>query len=477
MHLKIPPGSKRIDRSSIPKGKYTSIAIPSSVGEIGENAFCRLTLLVTVTIPDSVTKIGRCAFAGCTVLVGVIIPNSVTHIRDRAFSGCTSLTSVIISNLVTIIEQETFYKCLALRDVIIPNSVKTIGYCAFTGCIALENVTISNSVTHIENKAFMRCKSITSLVIPSSVVNIGREAFFECEALKHLTIPDSVEYIGTCAFSNCVGLLTATISYSVIMLDTCAFSHCTSLESVTFASLDAHTPDEPVRGCVIGDYAFGECDSLTYILIPDSVIKINENAIKFNNSLRIIDYGRVATLDMPNRFLTLNWVARTATFEHQLGNGDSCVALHNWPPSNDEVYKFDKTYDMEFSPMYAATESNTLDEVVDVSGILSPIPLQDLSGNEYPVYGCWNADCPTPDFKALAAAQYPEELGNISEWTIMLPNAETTIDTLYLPGVPVMLARGDVTLTEPWLLVWVDIDTRDDSEDIIIEESWWGVTG
>ena len=101
--------------------------------------------------------------------------------------------------------------------------------------------------------------------------------------------------------------------------------------------------------------------------------------------------------------------------------------------------------------------------MVDATGIVSPIPLQDLRGNEFPVHGCWAADRPTADFKALAAAQYPEVLRDTSKWRVQIgPDAEGAVDTLDFAAVASMLARGDLSLAVPWLLVWED---RDDEEN------------
>ena len=73
------------------------------------------------------------------------------------------------------------------------------------------------------------------------------------------------------------------------------------------------------------------------------------------------------------------------------------------------------------------------------------------------MHGCWAAGHPiTADFKQLAAAQHPEALGDLAGWAVALPNAEAAVDTLDLAVVATMLARGELSLTEPWLLVWKD---------------------
>jgi hypothetical protein len=81
-----------------PAGKTGSFAIPSSVTNIGQDAFYHCTGLTSVTIPSSVTSIGQYAFGCCTSLTSVTIPKNVTSIGASAFSGCTSLTSVTFAS-------------------------------------------------------------------------------------------------------------------------------------------------------------------------------------------------------------------------------------------------------------------------------------------------------------------------------------------------------------------------------------------
>ena len=96
--------------------------------------------------------------------------------------------------------------------------------------------------------------------------------------------------------------------------------------------------------------------------------------------------------------------------------------------------------------------------MVDATGIVSPIPLQDLGGNQFPVHGCWS-DGPGADFKALAAAQHPEQLGDPAGWAVLVGDeAEEPSDTVDLADVALRLARGELTLAEPWLLVWKPVE-------------------
>ena len=211
----------------------TSVTIPNSVIEIGEEAFSGCTNLTSVNIGNSVTSIWPGAFYNCSSLTSVNIGNSVTSIGNYAFYNCSSLTSVNIPNSVTSIGGGVFSNCSSLTSVTIPNSVTSIGGSVFSNCSSLTSIDIPNRVTSIEDYVFYGCSSLTSITIPDSVTSIGNYAFFNCSSLTSVTIPDSVTYIGFSAFEYCESLTSVTIPNSVTSIGEAAFSGCNSLTSMT----------------------------------------------------------------------------------------------------------------------------------------------------------------------------------------------------------------------------------------------------
>ena len=69
-------------------------AIPDTVTEIGEEAYCCCDELEEVVIPDSVKKISKDAFRACANLIKVVIPDSVIEIGSGAFDECDSLGEI-----------------------------------------------------------------------------------------------------------------------------------------------------------------------------------------------------------------------------------------------------------------------------------------------------------------------------------------------------------------------------------------------
>jgi hypothetical protein len=96
--------------------------------------------------------------------------------------------------------------------------------------------------------------------------------------------------------------------------------------------------------------------------------------------------------------------------------------------------------------------------------------MQDLSGDEYPVFKCWGprtvtapdgTQTPQPSFKQLAAEQYPDVLANPDEWEVVLkPDDPSPTATLDLVQVGTLLANGD--LDDLWInmvcLFWTELN-------------------
>ena len=130
----------------------------------------------------------------------------------------------------------------------------------------------------IPGYAFSNCSSLTSITIGNNVTSIRNFAFDDCSSLTSITIPDSVTSIFKFAFKNCPALIITNINnpnYSsddqgiLYNKDKTTLIHCpNSLTSVVI-------PDSVTS---IGDSAFRGCSSLTSIILGNNVTSIDSSA-------------------------------------------------------------------------------------------------------------------------------------------------------------------------------------------------------
>ena len=132
-----------------------------------------------VTIPSqfsykgdtfTVKSLDTQVFSGSGV-TEVEIPSTVTNIGNQAFYDCTNLTTVTGGTAVKSIGDYAFYNCANLTAVTIGAAVKNIGRYAFGKCTDLENVYVPDSVEKLGAYAFRYCESLKTASLPGSLYN------------------------------------------------------------------------------------------------------------------------------------------------------------------------------------------------------------------------------------------------------------------------------------------------------------------
>ena len=259
----------------------TTVTVTGHVN--GTSATGSLIIPETVTYQGTsydVTIIGDYAFRNCSGFTGnLIIPSSITEIGKNAFYYCRGFTEVHYNatNCADASYETPFTACrgsLSIGDNVVRVPARMFGESKFTGSLTLGNSVASigydafytwgeegyNDFTMVNysgtlsqwcsiefgdtplryaHNLYINGELVTDLVIPETVMEIKPNAFRGARCLTSLTIPNSVTSIGYHAFFGCDGLTSLTIGNSMTEIGEYAFFGCSSL---IFMSVLAETP-------------------------------------------------------------------------------------------------------------------------------------------------------------------------------------------------------------------------------------------
>ena len=295
----------------------TAVYVPSTVKDIGNNAFFGCDNLDRVSIQGGNLKIGTYAFASCRSLKRVVFNGAAAELGNYAFTNCRKIAIYYTQNVTTI--GECAFIGSGLSGELDLRGVKNIKSSAFNGC-EITSITLGKNLSEIGPSAFFNCDDLNeiklsdendeyvyvdgclirrsdntlvlglaSAVIPETVVSIGDYAFAYRKNLSEMAIPSSVTAIGSYAFANCENLKTIEVSQSVKSIQSCVFKNCVSLTKATWRTL-VSVPDSVFENCSaltdiklsnvtkIGERAFSGCIGLKEIILPQSLTEIGEYA-------------------------------------------------------------------------------------------------------------------------------------------------------------------------------------------------------
>ena len=257
-------------------GEAENVSVPTSINvngenipvkEIGKNAFKDNKTLKSIILPETITSIGEYAFSGCSSITSITIPDACTSIQGYAFNGCSNLKSATIgeNSKLTIIESYAFLDCSSLMSIFIPDSVSTIESYAFSGC---SNLTIYCKAENSGNGWESSWDEASSSITAPSVMGCNGGGIFEDYRYTIYSDKDGQKYIEISKYlGNAVNLIipeTFNIDGNIL----------------------------PVKA--IGDYAYENCDSLTKVIIPDSITTIGLSP--FLNCGNLVIYCEASTM-------------------------------------------------------------------------------------------------------------------------------------------------------------------------------------
>ena len=154
----------------------TSVTLGENLKFIKTSAFERCTVLSDIILPSSLQVIDSRAFHS-TALVSVSVPSSVVNIGKDAFNDIYALKEIKVDEANTVYSDIDGVLCSKTKTVLLryPNSKG-------------KTYTVPNTIKKIYDGAFSYCPELETVVFPASVISFGNNIFASNSKLKSITI-------------------------------------------------------------------------------------------------------------------------------------------------------------------------------------------------------------------------------------------------------------------------------------------------
>lgn len=279
-----------------------TLTLPSTIKEIGGEAFRGCDFSGTLLLPDGLRILGSGAFANCQFFSGDIhIPESVETIGDESFSGMKGITGwITLPSQLKEIGMESF-AYLNITGIEWPKNLQSIGYRAFWNSTFKNDVKLPETVTNIDDDCFYHAK-LKHIILPPNITRIpsyfiNNENSDESNWLKDtLYIPDKVEVIEHGAFTGCMELNAIILPANIQRIEEIAFADCFNLN---YIRCDAVDPPSVGWSAFLGI----EKDNFT-LEVPEQSVDAYRNAPGWSEFKRISAYRNFVA--RPSKYNVLN---------------------------------------------------------------------------------------------------------------------------------------------------------------------------
>ena len=248
----------------------TGISLPSTLTEIGQQAFTKNAKLKEFVFPNGndqyqayngmlLTGDGK-TLLRCTAGAGetVTVPDGVETIAPYAFDTAlytdqNPFTKVVLPESVRTLSDHAFYGCYRLESVNL-SGITEMGESALSSCDQLKAADLSG-LTAVPAYAFQGCRSLETVVLPEGMEEIGDYAFSGCRGLKDLRLPESLRCIGKSGLAN-TGLESLVLPPSLELIEDYALDRNYQLAEITVLNPDLifREPYKYVNGDLNRDY-------------------------------------------------------------------------------------------------------------------------------------------------------------------------------------------------------------------------------
>lgn len=274
-----------------------NVIFSQNIHSVAGRVFYKNGNIKTVTVNSGCVSVGSEAFAYADNIKEIFIPDSVRKIANDCFNSDSDFVIKCHNNsYATDFARKYGYTTeIVLGDF--EYEIKD-GYAIlkkYTGdenAVTVPSVVEKYTVKYIDENCFAG-SDIVSVWIPDTVVSVGKNAFYGCTKLDTVEFANasSIQYIGEYAFkSTLFENITGVDENNTVVINNILVRHFGSGEIVTSADIKGIaggafydrqdiTKITISQGCTwIGSNAFSQMYSLDCVVVPDSVVSIENDA-------------------------------------------------------------------------------------------------------------------------------------------------------------------------------------------------------
>ena len=301
-----------IGHSAFSNNKLGDVVMPKSLKAILNDAFSSCSFS-SLTLNEGLEYIGDGAFL-YSEIDNITIPPTIKYIGGGAFSPGVQITNKskkisVGTHFICDKDRKRLICCLSKKEkLVLPNTIECVEHMAFMGNHYLQDIYLGKSLRVIDDSAFALCTQLKNVIFPDTLEIIKDRAFWDCFGLTSITLPDNLETIGNSVFKDCSHLTMVVIPSSVKQIGANIFSGCTELSRVICHSPYFEVENDALYDLkrktlisyfgidkrfkvregtkIIGENAFNGNESIENVLLPESLVSIEQSAFCGCNNLK-----------------------------------------------------------------------------------------------------------------------------------------------------------------------------------------------
>lgn len=157
----------------------------------------------------------------------------------------------------------------------------------YFGCSSV--VTIPEGVIELSPCLFWDNQNIKEVKLPNSLINISGDTFYNCQNLEKVNIPINCKFMGNNPFAGCPKIKIKNKSPYFNLIDGVLYNK--DLTRLIYYPIDKKDERYEIKeGCkILGKHCFYLCDYLKEVVLPKSIIKLENNPFSGCTKLNLVN--------------------------------------------------------------------------------------------------------------------------------------------------------------------------------------------